>query len=175
MSALTPDEDVDGIGTCAIGEDVAAIPITHPLTVSEVAERVGLSTHTLRWYERIGLLDHVGRDTSGYRRYTARDVEWLLLLIRLRATGMPIKEMRQYAELVRAGQHTEGERRELLQAHRERVSTHIEELQRHLAVIDHKVGAHRRNERRAAQPGQQPPHVTEAASGCRAQPMHDAD
>lgn len=150
MSALTPDDDLDGIGTCAIGEELATIPITHPLTVSEVAERIGLSTHTLRWYERIGLLDHVRRDTSGYRRYTARDVEWLLLLIRLRATGMPVKEMQRYTELVRAGQHTEGERRKLLQAHRERVATHIEELQRHLAVIDHKVGAYRSNEHQAA-------------------------
>ena len=90
MSTVTPDDDLDGIGTCAIGEDLAATPITHPLTVSEVAERIGLSTHTLRWYERIGLLDHVGRDASGYLRYTACDVEWLLLLIRLRATGMPV-------------------------------------------------------------------------------------
>jgi DNA-binding transcriptional MerR regulator len=153
MSALTPDDDLDGIGTCAIGEDLAATPITRPLTVSEVAERIGLSTHTLRWYERIGLLDQVGRDASGHRRYTATDVEWLLLLIRLRATGMPVKEMQRYAELVRAGQHTEEERRRLLETHRERVATHIEELRRHLAVIDHKVDSYRRNRHQATTPG----------------------
>jgi DNA-binding transcriptional MerR regulator len=146
MSTVTPDDDLDGIGTCAIAEDIAATPITRPLTISEVAERIGLSTHTLRWYERIGLLDHVERDTSGHRRYAAGDVASLLLLIRLRATGMPVGEMQRYAELVRAGQHTEGERRQLLEAHRERVAIHIEELQRHLAVIDHKVHAYRSNE-----------------------------
>lgn len=150
MSSATPDDDLDGVGTCAIGEDLAATPITHPLTVSEVANRIGLSAHTLRWYERIGLLDHVERDSSGHRRYTATDVEWLLLLIRLRATGMPVKDMQRYAEMVRAGEHTETERRVLLEAHRERVAAHIAELQRHLAVIDHKVSIYRRNDHLAA-------------------------
>lgn len=150
VDTTKPDNDLDGIGTCAIGEDIAALEITHPLTVSEVARRIGLSTHTLRWYERIGLLDQVERDTSGHRRYTKPDVEWLLLLIRLRATGMPVRDMQRYAELVRAGQHTEKERRELLEAHRERVASHIAELQRHLAVIDHKVSVYRHNEHQAA-------------------------
>jgi DNA-binding transcriptional MerR regulator len=122
--------------------------------VSEVAERIGLSTHTLRWYERIGLLDHVGRDDSGHRRYTTTDVEWLLLLIRLRATGMPVRQMHRYAELVRAGQHTEDERGLLLVAHRARVAAHIEEIQGHLAVIDHKVNGYRRNQAQAAKPAE---------------------
>jgi DNA-binding transcriptional MerR regulator len=152
MNTAAPDDDLDGIGTCAIGEDRAATPITHPLTVSQVADRIGLSTHTLRWYERIGLLDHVERDTSGHRRYTTPDVEWLLLLIRLRATGMPVKQMKRYAELVRAGQHTEDERRELLESHRERVAAHIEELQSHFAIIDHKVNSYGRNQPPMAKP-----------------------
>lgn len=142
-----PANDVDGIGTCAIGEDVAALQVTKPLAVSEVAERIGLSTHTLRWYERIGLLDEVGRDPSGHRRYTASDIEWLLLLIRLRATGMPVRDMQRYAELVRAGDSTSVERRELLEAHRQRVAAHIAALQTDLAVIDHKVAVYRTQER----------------------------
>lgn len=136
-------DDPDGIGTCGIGEDVAAMEIPHPLTVSEVAERIGLSTHTLRWYERIGLLDQVTRDASGHRRYTRPDVEWLLLLTRLRATGMPVRDMQRYADLVRAGDSTSEERRELLESHRDRVEAHITELSRHLAIIDHKVGVYR--------------------------------
>ena len=137
------DDDLDGIGTCMIGEDVAAMDVTEPLTVSEVAERIGLTTHTLRWYERIGLLDQVGRDSAGHRRYTASDIEWLLLLIRLRATGMPVRDMQRYAELVRGGDGTARERRELLEVHRDRVAAHIEELRRHLAVVDHKVSVYR--------------------------------
>lgn len=138
--------DLDGIGTCAIGEEIAAIRITEPLSVSAVADRIGLSAHTLRWYERIGLLDQVERDASGHRRYTTSDVEWLLLLIRLRATGMPVRDMQRYAELVRAGEHTATERRELLEAHRTRVAAHIKELRGHLAVIDHKVTGYRDGE-----------------------------
>lgn len=140
-------DDLDGIGTCGISEDVTAMAVTEPLSVSEVAERIGLTTHTLRWYERIGLLEQVGRDSAGHRRYTAGDVDWLVLLIRLRATGMPVRDMQRYAKLVRDGEGTAKERRELLEAHRERVATHIEELQRHLAVIDHKVDVYRGLER----------------------------
>jgi len=149
VSDATSDDDLDGIGTCAIGEDLAATSIVRPLSVSEVAERIGLSTHTLRWYERIGLLDDVERDSSGHRRYTAADVEWLLLLIRLRATGMPVKDMHRYAELVRAGEHTETDRRVLLEAHRDRVAAHIAMLQRDLGVIDHKVNAYSHGDRHA--------------------------
>lgn len=142
--------DLDGIGTCAIAEDVASLDVPRPLTVSEVAQRIGLSTHTLRWYERIGLLDEVGRDTSGRRRYRRNDIEWLLLLIRLRATGMPVRGMQRYAELVRAGDHTAAQRRELLETHRHRVAAHIAELERHLAVIDQKVAGYRASEEDAA-------------------------
>lgn len=143
MSTLDDAPDLDGIGTCAVADDVALLQIATPLTVSEVAERIGLSTDTLRWYERIGLLERVGRDSSGHRRYTAGDVEWLLLLIRLRATGMSVRDMKRYAELVREGEHTEPERLALLEAHRDGVVAHIAELQRHLAVIEHKVRAYR--------------------------------
>lgn len=142
MPTVDEAPDLDGIGTCAIAEDVAASQLTSPLTVSEVAERTGLSTHTLRWYERIGLLEQVGRDAAGHRRYTAGDVEWLLLLIRLRATGMSVRDMLRYAELVREGEHTEPERLALLEAHRDGVVAHIAELQGHLAVIEHKVRAY---------------------------------
>ena len=69
------------------------------LTVGEAAERVGLTTYTLRWYEQEGLVAPVGRDSSGRRRYTESDVNWLLLLTRLRRTGMPVRDMRRYAEL----------------------------------------------------------------------------
>lgn len=138
------------IGTCGIGEEVAALHITAPLTVGEVAEHLGLSVHTLRWYERIGLLDEVGRDSAGHRRYTASDIERLLLLIRLRATGMPVKDMIDYAEMVRLGTHTCPQRRELLEAHRERVAQRIAALTRDLRTIDYKINAYRANERRTA-------------------------
>lgn len=72
-------------------------------TISEVADHTGLSAHTLRWYERIGLMPHVDRTHTGQRRFTNRDLDWLGLVAKLRLTGMPVADMVRYAELVRAG------------------------------------------------------------------------
>lgn len=108
-------------------------------TIGEVAALSGLTAHTLRWYERIGLLERVGRSYSGQRRYSDRDLTWLSFLGRLRLTGMPVADMVRYAELVRAGEHTFAERRQLLRAHREEVRRRMDELQANLAAIDHKI------------------------------------
>ncbi len=109
--------------------------------IAEAAERSGLTAHTLRYYERDGLLlTGVGRSASGHRRYTARDLAWIELITRLRATGMPIREVRRYAELVRSGDGNEAERLALLVAHRERVEAQLAEVTSHLRAIDHKIG-----------------------------------
>src|SRR5256714_3491161 len=76
------------------------------LTVGEAAAKVGLSVHTLRWYEQEGLVTPVVRDAVGRRRYSADDLDWLQLLTCLRGTGMPVREMRRYAELARTGPAT---------------------------------------------------------------------
>ncbi|MEU6205660.1 MerR family transcriptional regulator [Micromonospora musae] len=116
------------------------------LTVGEAAERVGLTTYTLRWYEQEGLVAPVGRDSAGRRRYTTGDVDWLFLLTRLRRTGMPVRDMRRYAELARQGDRTLGERRALFESHRARVLTRMAELEADLKVLDHKIDAYRRAE-----------------------------
>jgi DNA-binding transcriptional MerR regulator len=131
---------------------------THPrptgqdrYTISEVAAHTGLTAHTLRWYERIGLMPHVDRTHTGQRRFTNRDLDWLSLVGKLRLTGMPVADMVRYAELVREGEHTFPEREELLAAHRESVRQRIAELQDTLHVLDFKVhiysGARRASER----------------------------
>jgi DNA-binding transcriptional MerR regulator len=71
------------------------------LTPAEAAERSGFSLDTLRYYERIGLLTSITRATSGHRRFTPEDIGWLGILRCLRDTGMPIADMRRYAELAR--------------------------------------------------------------------------
>ncbi|MFG2100413.1 MerR family transcriptional regulator [Micromonospora echinaurantiaca] len=118
------------------------------LTVGEAAERVGLTTYTLRWYEQEGLVAPVGRDSAGRRRYTAGDVDWLFLLTRLRRTGMPVRDMRRYADLARQGDGTLGARRALFEAHRARVLARMAELAEDLKVLDHKIDAYRRAEGR---------------------------
>ncbi len=109
------------------------------LTIEQVAQRTGLSSHTLRYYERIGLLDPISRAVSGHRRYAAKDLAWLAFLTRLRATGMPIRHMQKYADLRRQGDATIAERRALLEAHQQTVQSHIEELQRNLEAITQKI------------------------------------
>ena len=114
------------------------------LTISDAADAVGLSAHTLRYYERAGLmLDPVGRTPATHRRYTDEDLGWITLLTRLRGTGMPIRRMREYADLVRAGEGTERERLALLEAHREAVLEQLEQVQRSLAAIETKIDFYR--------------------------------
>lgn len=111
------------------------------LTIAEAAARTGLSTHTLRYYERDGLmLTDVGRGASGHRRYVEQDLAWIQMLTRLRATGMPIREVRAYALLCREGQGNESSRLAILQAHRLRVLDQLAEVTEHLGAIDVKIG-----------------------------------
>jgi len=109
-------------------------------TISEVAAFTGLTAHTLRWYERIGLMPHVDRSHTGQRRFTNRDLDWLAFVGKLRLTGMPVADMVRYAELVREGEHTFEARQELLEQTRRDVRSRIAELQDTLAVLDHKIG-----------------------------------
>jgi len=110
------------------------------LTITEVAERTGLTRHTLRYYERDGLMLGVGRDDSGHRRYSERDLGWIELITKLRATGMPVREVRRYAELVRAGDGNEDERLALLRVHRERVGAQLDTMAAYLEAVDMKIG-----------------------------------
>jgi DNA-binding transcriptional MerR regulator len=110
------------------------------LTIAEVARRTGLTRHTLRYYERDGLMLGVDRAASGHRRYSERDLGWLELITRLRATGMPIREVRRYAELVRGGDGNEDERLALLRAHRARVRAQLDTMEAYLDAIDVKIG-----------------------------------
>lgn len=105
----------------------------------EAAEKCGLTQYTLRWYERIGLLDRVERTADGRRRFSDADLDWLILLSRLRATGMPVRDMLSYAELVRSGAR-EQERIDLLREHRERVRQALLEQQECLKLLDAKIG-----------------------------------
>jgi DNA-binding transcriptional MerR regulator len=110
------------------------------LGIAAAARRSGVSVHTLRYYERAGLVvTTIDRTTTGRRRYHRLDFEWITVCTRLRATGMPIKAIRRYAELVRDGHGNEQQRLSLMQAHRADVVAKIAELQENLQLIDHKI------------------------------------
>ncbi|BCL74742.1 MerR family transcriptional regulator [Jeongeupia sp. HS-3] len=116
------------------------------MNISEFAATVGLSADTLRYYEKIGLIDRVTRNASGHRSYGQADLAWLSFLIRLRETGMPIEQMRRYAALRREGDVTLAPRRELLQAHAARVEAEVQRLQSHLGKLADKIALYRRME-----------------------------
>lgn len=125
---------------------------TEAMSISDVAERTGLTTHTLRYYEREGLmLTPVGRASSTHRRYTEADVTWVTFLTKLRSTAMPIATMREYVVLARQGERTEAERLELLLRHRIAVVRQLEEMTASLAAIDYKIDLYRRNAGRVAE------------------------
>lgn len=111
-------------------------------TISQVVAFTGLSAHTLRWYERIGLMPHVDRSHTGQRRFSNRDLDWLALVGKLRLTGMPVAKMVRYAELVREGVTTFEERQALLEETRREVRLRIAELQDTLSVLDFKIDSY---------------------------------
>lgn len=118
----------------------ASAPRAAALSIAEVATATGLSAHTLRYYERDGLLLHpVGRSASGHRSYSPEDLAWIVLVTRLRSTGMSIADVRRYADLVRAGDHTAPQRLELLAEHRAKVEAELVQVTAHLRAIDHKI------------------------------------
>ena len=109
------------------------------LSIAEAAETSGLSAHTLRYYERAGLLEPVGRNGSGHRRYREADLERITFLARLRATGMPIREVRRYAKLMQAGEDTNVARLALLEEHRDTVLAGLETTAKNLELIEWKI------------------------------------
>lgn len=114
------------------------------LTIADAAREAGVSVHTLRYYERAGLLAPIDRNGSGHRRFTAEDLDWVVACTKFRATGMPIRRLREYAELVRAGEGNEAARLELLQAHRRDVLRRLAEIQHNLELIDYKIDLYSR-------------------------------
>lgn len=121
----------------------AAPTETEVLSISQVAAVTGLTVHTLRYYERAGLmLDPVERAASQHRRYRPADVGWVDFLTKLRATGMPIARIREYARLLRIGPATEPERLALLRTHRDEVEVQLARIHASLTAIDIKIAAY---------------------------------
>ena len=133
LVAVPPSDNVgpaDGPG--AAGWDIAT-----------TADRLGVSAHTLRYYERIGLV-RVERDASGRRRYDAASVRRLVFLTRMRTSGMPIRDLRRYIKLVEAGRDAVPERLALLTEHRDGLRARIDELRLALAATEYKIAVYTR-------------------------------
>jgi DNA-binding transcriptional MerR regulator len=115
-------------------------------SIQQVASMTGLSTHTLRYYEKIGLIKNVQRDQTGYRQYTDVDLAWIQFLIRLRVTGMPMLKMKQFSDLRQKGESTITARKELLEEHYNDVLDKIEELELNSHKIEEKIAHYKKLE-----------------------------
>jgi DNA-binding transcriptional MerR regulator len=122
-------------------QETAAPPEGTTLSIAEMAERTGVTAHTLRYYERIGLLE-VGRDASGYRLYDASDFGRVVFLTRLRMTGMPIRDLQRYVALANAGDATVPERQAMMLDRRDAVKAQLAELQSALDTIEFKIAVY---------------------------------
>ncbi len=107
-----------------------------------------MTAHTLRYYERVGLIQPVGRAHNGHRRYSEADEAWIHFLHCMRATNMPIREMQRYAELRELGDSTSLDRRKILEDHQAAIAAQIVELQQAHALLTHKIANYRKIEQR---------------------------
>ncbi|HEX8804713.1 MAG TPA: MerR family transcriptional regulator [Acidimicrobiales bacterium] len=135
-----------GPATCGDGVQARAAAIVAAsggswLTIAETAERTGVTVHTLRYYERIGLVD-VPRDAAGRRRYWQAEIARVVFVTRLRLTAMPIRDIQAYFRLVAQGPQTEPERLAVLERHRDQVKARICELEAALGVVEMKIAAY---------------------------------
>ncbi len=136
------------------------------MKIGLLAKRSGLSAHTIRYYERIGLLPYADRDQSRQRDYDSSILVWIEFLGRLKSTGMPIRDMLRYAKLRDRGVSTESERCKLLEEHRQRVRNHVKLLQSCLLVLDTKIAGYSGTKKRTPH-HDTPPKPTRKSSGAR--------
>ena len=141
LASVPPSDDVGPAnGPGAAGWDIAT-----------TADHLGVSAHTLRYYERIGLVQ-VERDASGYRRYDAAGVRRLVFLTRMRTSGMSIRDLQRYVDMVEAGRDTVPERLTLLTEHRDGLRARIDELRLALAATEYKITTYTRELEEQATP-----------------------
>lgn len=115
------------------------------MNISEFAKRCGLSQHTLRYYEKIGLLPEIARNGSNHRNYSERDIAWMEFIKRLKETNMPLADIQRYAVLREQGESTEPERRQLLAAHAEKLESTIRNDMEHLKKLGEKIALYEKN------------------------------
>ncbi|MFT8705493.1 MerR family transcriptional regulator [Bifidobacterium aquikefiricola] len=119
--------------------DVPATQVIPDKSISEVQTLTNLSIDTLRYYEKIGLIDSIARDASGHRLYSDLDVERIRFVRRLRATGMPVSRITQYVQLRAQGPDTADSRLHMLLDHREKLLRMQQELADSLNLLDSKI------------------------------------
>lgn len=112
------------------------------MRISEVSNKTNISIHTLRYYEKEGLLLDIRRNESGQRIFDKTDIEWLTWIKRLKSTGMPLAEIKDFAKLRQAGSITLAERKYLLVTHKINLEKEIARLNGELDIVLYKIDAY---------------------------------
>jgi DNA-binding transcriptional MerR regulator len=140
--ALSALDEVDGpMSVEVIHRLVDVGDVSEPMTITEVADLLGMSPHTLRYYERVGLVE-VGRDAGGHRSYDADAVRRLVFLTRMRLSGMAMRDLQHYVQLVDEGEETVPERLDMLLEHRDTIRRQLKELTLSLAATEYKIATY---------------------------------
>ena len=113
------------------------------MNMSEFSSLVALSSHTLRYYEKIGLLKNIQRNGGGHRVFTSKDIVWIEFVKRLKETAMPLEQILEYARLREAGSESVLQRQELLEQHQNNLKTHIEQQKLHLTALENKINLYK--------------------------------
>ena len=109
------------------------------MNIKEFAQATGISAYTIRYYEKIGIIRNVRRNSSGHRSFTSKDISWVEFIKRLKDTGMPLEQIQEYADLREEGDHTAGSRMALLQAHAGVLAEKIRREENHLQKLREKI------------------------------------
>jgi DNA-binding transcriptional MerR regulator len=142
LSGLAGLDEVDGPMSVEVIHRLADLTdLDTPLTITEAAELLDVSPHTLRYYERAGLVT-VGRDAAGHRSYDAEAVRRLVFLTRMRLSGMPMRDLQHYVALVDQGEATVPERLDMLLEHRDTIRRQLRELTLSLAATEYKIATY---------------------------------
>lgn len=108
-------------------------------TIARVAEITGLSVHTLRYYEKEGLLPYIKRDTNGNREFSESDLEWLQTITCLKNSGMTIKNLRRFIELYAKGESALEDRLNIMKEHKLVIEEKMKEINGYMNYVDYKI------------------------------------
>ncbi len=109
------------------------------MNIREFSEITGISSHTIRYYEKIGVFRKINRNDSGHRSFTDEDVVWAEFIMRLKSTGMPLEQILEYADLRDQGLHTANSRMEILETHARNLADKISKEQYNLEKLKEKI------------------------------------
>lgn len=109
------------------------------MKISDISKRLGISSYTLRYYEKIGIIKNIKRDEKGQREFTENDARWLEFIVRLKKMQMPIEKMKRYAELRYEGDSTIFERCALLENHKSTLLDKVREFNESISFLNEKI------------------------------------